>query len=227
MLVDIVVVVVIALFVLIGWKRGFLLSVYSLVSMIIAIVLACVLSPVVSSAVEATGVHDKLDTSITEYLDTRLAEKFGENVDITVDEASNELMLPSFISDRISEDIKKGESGQIHSISQRLASEASGFVCTMIAFIIVFIIVLIILHVIKVVLKVATKLPVLKQADALGGLIIGFAEGIVFVCILSMILSVFASSPSAQNIIASVQESHIGRLFYENNFIGYIMSGVL
>lgn len=223
MLVDIIIIVIVAIFVLIGWKRGLLLSVYSLLSMFIAVALACMLSPLVSSAIEAAGVQDKLETNITEYLDTRLTEKFGENADITVDEASDELMLPSFITGKLSDGVKESAQNTIHSISQSIASNAAEFVCTMIAFLIVFIVVLIILHVIKIVLKIASRLPVLKQADALGGLIVGFVEGILFICILTLILSVFASSPSTQSIVSSVQNSHIGKFFYENNFIGHIM----
>lgn len=52
MLVDIIIVVIVLGFILVGWRRGFLLSVYALFSMIIAIVLACVLTPVVSSGLE-------------------------------------------------------------------------------------------------------------------------------------------------------------------------------
>ena len=47
MLVDIIVVVIVLAFILVGWKRGFLLSVYALFSMIVAVALACVLSPAV------------------------------------------------------------------------------------------------------------------------------------------------------------------------------------
>lgn len=64
MLVDIIIVVIVLGFILVGWRRGFLLSVYALFSMIIAIVLACVLTPVVSSGLEKTGIPDKLETKI-------------------------------------------------------------------------------------------------------------------------------------------------------------------
>ena len=40
MLVDIIVVVIVLAFILVGWKRGFMLSVYDLFSMIVAVALA-------------------------------------------------------------------------------------------------------------------------------------------------------------------------------------------
>ena len=44
MIVDIIIAAVAVLFAFIGWKRGFLLSVYSLLSMVIAVALSCMLS---------------------------------------------------------------------------------------------------------------------------------------------------------------------------------------
>ncbi len=63
MLVDIIVVVIVLAFILVGWKRGFMLSVYALFSMIVAVALACVLSPAVSAGLEKTGLQDKLETN--------------------------------------------------------------------------------------------------------------------------------------------------------------------
>ena len=94
MLVDIIVVVIVFGFILIGWRRGFLLSVYSLFSMIIAIVLACILSPIVSSGIEKTGVRDKLETKISAYVETELTDKFGANASVSAEEAADELPLP-------------------------------------------------------------------------------------------------------------------------------------
>ena len=67
MLVDIIVVVIVLAFILVGWKRGFMLSVYALFSMIVAVALACVLSPAVSAGLEKTGLQDKLETKLLQH----------------------------------------------------------------------------------------------------------------------------------------------------------------
>lgn len=227
MLVDIIIVVIVLGFILVGWRRGFLLSVYALFSMIIAIVLACVLTPVVSSGLEKTGIPDKLETKISSYVETELTEKFGANADVSAEEAADELPLPGFLAGKIADDIKAGADAPIKSISRSVGRKSAEFICSIIAFILVFFIVVAIMTVLKSILKLATKLPVLKQADAVGGVLIGFAEGVVFLCVLALLLSVFSSAQSMQGIVSAVEKSHIAKFIYENNFIGKIISRFL
>ncbi len=227
MLVDIIIVVIVLGFILVGWRRGFLLSVYALFSMIIAIVLACVLTPVVSSGLEKTGIPDKLETKISSYVETELTDKFGANADVSAEEAADELPLPGFLAGKIADDIKAGADAPIKSISRSVGRKSAEFICSIIAFILVFFIVVAIMTILKSILKLATKLPVLKQADAVGGVLIGFAEGVVFLCVLALLLSVFSSAQSMQGIVSAVEKSHIAKFIYENNFIGKIISRFL
>ena len=67
-------------------------------------------------------------------------------------------------------------------------------------------------------------LPVLKQADAVGGVLIGFVQGVLFICVLALLLSVFSSTQSMRGIVSAVEDSHIAKYIYENNFIGQIIS---
>lgn len=227
MLVDIILVVLVLGFILVGWKRGFLLSVYSLFSMIIAIVLACVLSPLVSSGIEKTGIPDKLETKISSYVETELTDKFGANADVSAEEAAAELPLPDFLIGKIAENVIENDATPIKSISNRIGAKSAEFICDIIAFILVFFIVVAIMMTLKIVLKLATKLPVLKQADAVGGVLIGFVEGILFICVLALLLSVFSSAQSMQGIVDAVEKSHIAKFIYQNNFIGKIISRLL
>lgn len=224
MLVDIIVVVIVLAFILVGWKRGFLLSVYALFSMIVAVALACVLSPAVSAGLEKTGLQDKLETKIAAYVETELTEKFGENADISTEEAAEELPLPSFLTGKIAEDAEESAASPIKSVSERVGIKSAELICGVIAFILIFFIVMVIMMVLKIILKLASKLPVLKQADAVGGVLIGFVQGVLFICVLALLLSVFSSTQSMRGIVSAVEDSHIAKYIYENNFIGQIIS---
>ncbi len=222
MLIDVIVVVIILGFIIGGWKRGLLLSVYSLVSLIAAIALACMLTPFVSAGLEKTGIQDRMETKISAYAESELTEHFGAGANVDSEKAADALLLPEFIMDKIS-----GTDGPIQSVSQNIGRRSAELICRVIAFFIVFIIVGIILLVLKFVLKLAARLPLIKQADAVGGILIGFAQGILFVCVLALLLSVFSSAESVRSLISAVDRSHIAKFFYENNFIGKIISGLL
>lgn len=88
---------------------------------------------------------------------------------------------------------RRAPDAPIKSISRSVGRKSAEFICSIIAFILVFFIVVAIMTILKSILKLATKLPVLKQADAVGGVLIGFAEGVVFLCVLALLLSVFSS----------------------------------
>lgn len=227
MLVDIIVVVLVLGFILIGWKRGFLLSIYSLFSVVIAIILACVLSSVVSSGIQKTGLPNKLETKISSYVETELTEKFGANADVNAEQAAEELPLPEFIAGKIADSIKENAAQPIQSISKSIGVKSADFVCSVIAFTLVFFIVMVAMIVIRSVLKLATKLPVIKQADTVGGILIGFAEGVLLICVLALLLSIFSSAECMRPIVSAVEGSHIAKYIYETNFIGKFISGLL
>ena len=227
MVIDIVVVAVIIAFILIGWKRGFLLSVYALFSMIIAVALACVLSPIVSSGLAKTNLSNKLEVKISSYVETQLNDKFGANANISIEKAADELPLPNFITNKIADGVQDSAAGPIKSVSNSVGARSAGFVCSLIAFAVVFILVYIVMLVIKSVLKIATKLPLIKQADTIGGILIGFAEGVLFICVVALIISIFSSTQSVQTLLSGIEKSHIAKFIYENNFIGKIISGLM
>ena len=228
MLVDIILVLIILAFVVLGWIRGFMLSVFALASTLVAIILASMLSPVVSSWIEKTGAADAMGNKFASYVETGLTENLDKAANVNIEEAVAELPLPQFftesISDKITEQTVEMSEESIKNISEKIGQEAATVVCGIIGFIIVFVIVYVLLQVVKNVLKIASKLPIIKQADKLGGIAIGLVEGVLFVLLILLIVSMFSSVQGMKGVIEAVEESTLARFAYENNIIGKIIS---
>ena len=87
------------------------------------------------------------------------------------------------------------------------------------SFVIVYILVTVILLILKFALKIFTKLPVINQIDKIGGIILGFAEGVIIVYIIIAIISIVVPEKKDGNISQKIDESYIGRYVYNNNVI--------
>ena len=87
------------------------------------------------------------------------------------------------------------------------------------SFVIVYILVTLILLILKFALKIFTKLPVINQIDKIGGIILGFAEGVIIVYIIIAIISIVVPEKKDGKIRQKIDESYIGRYVYNNNVI--------
>ena len=220
MLVDIILILVLALFVFIGWKRGMMLTLFSLFSLIIAFFLASLFAPVVSMGIESTGIADSIQTSLSEYV----YEALEDNASKGIEDAAESLPLPGFMIDDIVEGTKGNVDNTLKGVSKSIAKSATSVICGMIAFAIVFVLALIALQVLKILLKLATKLPVIKQADKIGGIIAGLLSGIVSVSVFLLIISAFVYFDFPRTVMEMVEDSTLTKLLYDSNILGRFLS---
>ena len=223
MLVDIILIAILALFVFIGWKRGLVLSIFLLASTIVAIFLASVLSPVVSNGLEKIGVAEKMAPTFSEYVEEAMLSEYEETGKTYVNKATEKLPLPGFIKEKLAMNVETVSAEEISKVSDGIGLTAAKFVCNLLAFVIVFIIMM----VVKRVLKIVVKIPLVKQADKVGGLLIGFVQGALFVLVVLLVISVLASTSSMHGVVEAIESSTITKFIYESNFIGKIISKLL
>lgn len=153
---DIIAVVLIVAAGLIGMKRGLMLTILDVSSLLIAIFISIMLSVPVSKVLMLMGVTDK---------------------------------------------------------AQALA----------IAFIISFFIGCVALFVLKMLIKLIQQLPVIKQLNGLGGLIVGLVGGVLIVCVFAVFLRTFGDNETVASLVKTVDQSVIMKFFYEKNFIELVM----
>lgn len=227
MLVDIILIAVIGLAVFLGWKRGLVLSVFLLGSTILAIFLASILSPVVSMGLDKMGVAKAMTPGFSSIVEESLTEEYEKSKEIDIETATEKLPLPSFLSEEISTKVDDTAEESISKISNKIGSQAAGVVCSIIAFVIVFIIVMIAMQIIKAALKIVVKLPFLNRVDKIGGIIVGFIEGVLFVLVFLLFVSALSPVGFMQSAVRAIENSTITRFLYESNFVGKIISLIM
>ncbi|MDR0286774.1 MAG: CvpA family protein, partial [Clostridiales bacterium] len=211
---DLTVILILILFAFIGYKRGFVLSVYSIVSILIALVLAFLLYPGVSQMLLATPLKGTLETGITQKL-TALQTGGITSAQVTGDQLMTQLKLPELLRPQMA--IAMGDMTKSMDFSaaiQKISSSFAEFLMNIVSMVILFCIVLLILHLLKGILKKIVKIPVIKQADKLGGFLFGIAQGVLVLFVLVSLLHVFGSTGHLTAVIDQVQNSKVADWFY-------------
>lgn len=100
------------------------------------------------------------------------------------------------------------------------------FQAVAIAFIVLFILCCIGLLILRGIIKLIHRLPVIKQLDTIGGLLIGLVCGALIVSVFAVALHMFGEAEEIQPILKAVDDSTIMKYFYEKNYIELIMKAL-
>ena len=202
MILDLIVILVIALFTFIGYKQGLIKVAIKIASFFIAIIIALVLfKPVSTLVINNTTIDDKIENAIIEKI-TPEGMKPEDKV-----EAQN---LPSGIIKNTNDSIK--------SIAETLTTKLIE-ICTIL---ILYIVARIVLKFIAALATLIEKIPILKQFNKLGGTVYGLVKGVLIVYVILAIIYL-ASPLLKENTSKKIEEARLTKLMYNNNIITKIM----
>lgn len=219
-LVDIIVIMILFINGLGGYKRGFIITVFRLTTLIITVLLTYKLYPAISAFIRnSTGLYETLKNSISGSINLDgvtnqlLASQGTEHI--------NTLQLPNFIKDSLIEnnnyeiyDILK-----VDNLKDYIAGYLANICINVIAAIGVFILIFIVLKIVESVLDMITRLPILKSINRMFGLGLGLCIGCIMIWVLCTCVTFFYANPKFDNISQLIETSKIAKRFYYNNFI--------
>ena len=189
---DLILVVAFLLSVLIGYFRGFIKSILGAFSLLIALFLAIAFTPNLSNAIYQIFPQTSVSQRVDSFLDRApVPESTPDNADddqfliairsILENDGAD---LAAFLKKKVEErtDALKA------SISEKITSGICRVISTVIAFIAILVVSYLLLLLLRHLLGLAVKLPGLRQADRILGLVFGLLYGAGLVCIISVIL---------------------------------------
>ena len=232
-LVDLGVIIVLALGFVLGWYKGFLVTVLNLCSYVISWVVAFFAYPHLASYIQQT------DFGSTLLYYTAGAEKLSDmsvaNVPVQdigferIKEILSTSEIPKAVENMILDNIQNGafSSMGISTLSDYFNQTLINLTLSLVCFLIIFFAVkLVCLFVIGLV-DYVVKLPVLKQCDKLIGGAVGVLLSVVFVWVIFSIVPIFMSVLPLEDFNTLIQESFLGKLFFDGNVIFNVLKSVL
>lgn len=211
LIIDLIILGLILLCVFFGYKKGLTKCVIKILSFVIAIIIAVVLfKPISNFVINNTQIDDNIKNSIVEIVADDVSET-GK-----VKEDSN---LPKSIVNHINESIETSVNETKQAVVNTVAEQISKTAANVGVAIILFIVARIALIFVSALSSIITDLPIIKQFDKAGGIIYGLVEALIIIFIVFAIISFISPMIESSGLIAAINKSIIGSVFYNNNLL--------
>ncbi len=199
-LVDCIVVAIILLSVLLGYKKGFIALAVKLLACVISIVAMLLLyKPVSTFIVNSTAIDEAIENAIIEKVNDIMVE--NENPDVT------------------SELIQSAKNGTLPEAARGLAIA----IVDVGVMLILYIVIRIALRFVTALANFVAKAPIVKQLNEIGGLVYGLARGILIIYIALLLVSL-ASQVYPNNVLNSnINNSYLTKMMYEHNILNVLI----
>ena len=217
--VDIIIIVVIGFMVVSGYLRGFIKTLFSLLSMVITFVMTYYLYPYVSKFImDKTNLYKNISETINKNFD------FEKLLEGTISKESQfqaieKLPLPEMFKDILTNNNNPEmfDLLDVSSFTDYISGSLASIVVNIIVFISLFFIIWIALNILVGVLDVVAKLPGLKQMNELAGAGLGAVLGLLFVFVGFSVVSLIISVNQNLGLLNMIEASSIGAYLYDHN----------
>jgi len=213
---------------LLGFSRGFLKTVFSMLQMILTIVLVLAISPTVKDLLRNnTNLYDQARSGIVEAIESQIPE--GSSVSAEMENALIEQIATGKILQEVLKDNNNSEVYASLGVTQfvdYLASYMAELIITALSFVLSFVVVLIVLQIVSLVFDVIGMLPVLGGVNRVAGGALGAAQGLVVLWLLCLLLTAFSDTKFGVETLQLINQNAILSLVYNNNLLLKIVIGL-
>ena len=201
LIIDIAIIAIVVLSIFLGYRKGLVALSIQLFAFIIAVVITFILyQPITNFIVNATGIDEAIQNSILEKANDIMQED-SEMSNTIVEEVKND-MLP--------------ETARTISIN----------IITFVVVIVLFLLVKIGLRFVTAMANLVAKLPILKQANELGGIIYGFIRGLLIIYVILLVVNISGEISPENSVYKSVNETNLGKFMMEYNVLNVFMDEI-
>lgn len=206
---EIIVFAVIALSALIGYYRGFLRVMYSLVSWVIVLALVVFAAPHLADFLEnETKLKTNIQAKCVDYLEDNAGSLISENISDEITDSAASVIGTLLVGSGLYEEA---------------AGEIAHFIVEGIAFFIVMTIAGIFTFSVFHMLDFASRIPVIKGPNKVLGAVAGGLKGLAFIWLSFYIISLCAASGFGGDAYRFIKESPFLNPLYENNPVFLIL----
>ena len=210
--VDLVLFVIMALSIFIGYKRGLIKCAINVLSFFIAIILVIILTNPISNFIIN---NTKIDDNIKQSISNNLHFENEENLKLDSENSS----VPKVIADYINNNVIDSAKNAAVSVKQAIAENITNIIIKVCVAILLYLIIRIALIFAKFIADYVGKIPVIKQFNEVGGIIYGIISGIVFIYLIFAIISMISPLIANSAFIKTINDSFIGSFIYNNNLL--------
>lgn len=229
---DIAVIAIIGLSMYYGWKKGFIVAAIDFIKWIAAIVIARVFHVQFTTFVtenfwdptKSVGKH------VTAFLYDMLGfdPMTGQSITGGQMNASLEtLKLPEVLEKTIYNAVNEKVINTSVEFVEEIATHMTTMIVNGMGFLVLILILLSIFGLAQFIGNMIAKLPIIKELNHGGGLILGAMIGIVTVYFIMAVLSYIPTFKWSRDTVAAIEQSQFAIYFYKYNILQYVFNTVI
>ncbi len=203
---DIIVLVILALSIFLGYKKGLINVIFNLCAFVIAIVVTWILyTPVSNLVIENTQLDENIKNTIIEKGVT------SEEGEITEEETG----IGKFVKEYVSKTSNNAKNEVVKNSANIIAEKTVAIIVA----IALFIVVRIALFLLKFIANGLAELPIVKQFNEAGGILYGTIRGVFVIYVLFAICFIVMSVNNIEAVSNTIESSVISEFIYNHNII--------
>jgi uncharacterized membrane protein required for colicin V production len=194
-----------------GYRLGFIKKLFTTFSFIITIIAASAMAPHISEFLkENTSMYDSIKENTVELITNTDNEETKDSSN-EVDEIKVPLVLKAIL--------KESSTTQTitDSISDYIAKKLADTIINAISFALAFVVITIVLRTTIFTLDIIANLPIIKGINQYAGLLLGGFEGLLIVWFAFLIITIIGNTESGVFLTKSIEDSSFLQLIYNNN----------
>ena len=229
-IIDVIIVALVIIFIMIGWKKGFLEKIIEMASSIFGLIASILLARPFSTVLDG-WFGDSMESNIRQYLMERSSLFSQQLTEPALRDALASLSLPDFMVDWIvqSVDFNSVTVSIVDSIAPLILSLA----LLVIAFITLFFGSMIVFFLLKILARGITSIPIIKQVDKVLGVLFGLLKVALLIYIVLFVMALLINIPAINNAIGDFinvdmqldndTEFRLSKYLYNNNLLKNII----
>lgn len=211
-----------------GMQRGLIRVVYSMVVGIVILFVMGIATPKVAEICkDKTKLDERFTAAYEASIEKMVEEKLKESGSSATKVDNLEdigIHIPQFVLDKVDEAKNNAtdaatDAAEKSGAYNKLATVLSDYTILGITMLVLAIILIIIYFILERVLNIISKLPVIHQANKLGGGILGFVDAILIVWIAFGVITLFSGTPAGVVCNEKIQDSSLLVWIYDNNLL--------
>lgn len=221
-LLAIIVWIVLALFIIKGYRKGFVKTLASMISLVVSLILVSFATPYVTEFLET-------QTPVGTFVKEKCAEVFiiEEKHHETVQEELSEkeiieaLPVPNILKNILEKNNTKTtyQDLAVNSFNEYVPEFMAHLILNLISFVVTWILVSIFIWAVIMMLDVIAAIPVIHGVNQILGLGLGLVQGIIIVWIGMLVITIFCNTPVGKQLLNMIAEDTFLRGLYDSNLL--------
>ena len=219
-MIDIVILIMMLFFVIIGYKKGLIKELITLAGSIMALLMAFVIYPAINSILKVTALYTIIYTGVFEKVQNI---NFGKGLQSQGNAIiENITWLPKVLTEQIRDNNNSAmyEVLGVHTLHEYISTYITNMIISMLAILITwFLIKIVLIGALKKLGNIVEYLPVISQFNQLGGGIVGAIKGLLTLSIIMLIIPIIVANPNLSDIGMKLEASYFVQWIYKHNLV--------